>query len=326
MDDIGYATRVMYNARDLIGTVAPRLRALIGAVGRPVDLTVSQAAHWFAFATDFRPDVIIELGRDEGNSTAAFTEVANQLGNTVVKSFCKTRGWPKKDAVAAVVGGESWFKPLELYTADITQVDFLPHVRDARRVLLLWDAHGFGVSDAVLGRLLPMLAEKEHWVICHDISDNRVCDLERSYSGRPSWRGMGDYYDHMGAPEERARVNLFWVNTIVDQAIPILDFCWRNRIEFRSADYDYHQAAVSHPDVTRAIRETWPRDLFQECNHWAYFSLNESRGEKYFPTPATKPAWKPQGDITGELESVYNSLSWKVTAPLRRLGRLLGMP
>ena len=302
----------------------PRIRALSAAIDRPSDLYPSQAAHWFALALDFRPEAIIELGRGAGNSTAIFTEAAHRIGTTVVKSFDLNPGWTRERAVAEVVGKE-WFRPLEILTCDIAQVDFLPHIQNARRVLVLWDAHGFEVSDAVLGRLLPLIADKEHLVVCHDISDNRVCNPERSYQGRPFWRGSEDYYEHLRTTE-RARTNLFWVNTIVDQAIPILDFCWRNGIELHSADYDYHRATVTHPDLTRAVRDTWPDDLFQEVNHWAYFSLNESHGERFFPVPVpVSDARKLLGqDTAAELRAVHDSISWKVTAPLRALGRLFG--
>jgi hypothetical protein len=328
MTEPGFATRVMYNSRELVRAAAPRIRALSVAVGRPGDLLPSQAAHWFAVAVDFHPDTVIELGRLDGNSTAIFTEAANRVGNMVVKSFDLNDGWRRRRAVAQVVGGEEWFRPLELYSSDITREDFGPHVRNSRRVLLLWDAHGFAVGDAVLGRLMPLLAEKEHIVVCHDISDNRVCGAPRSYEGRPFWRGMSDYYEHI-RNAERARVNLFWVNTVVDQAIPILDFCWRNGIELHSADYDYLQATTTHPDMVRAIRETWPLDLFQECNHWAYFSLNDRRGEYHFPKPAPVSGRvacatrSPELEPAAELRAVYSSLSWKLTAPLRTAGRLL---
>jgi hypothetical protein len=322
MNELGLATRAMYDARETVRDAAHRIRGLSAAVNNPTELSPAQAAHWFALAVAFRPDTIIELGRADGNSTAVFTEAANRVGPIAVKSFDLHEGWSRRRAVAEVVGDENWFRPLEIYTADITQVDFLPHLKGARRVLVLWDAHGFAVADAVLGRLLPLVADKEHVVVCHDISDNRVCGAERSYKGRPFWRGMSDYNAH-ARTAERAHLNLFWVNTVVDQTIPILDFCWRNGIELHSADYDFHQATTTHPEQVRAIRDAWPGDLLRECNHWAYFSLGESRGERYFPTPVptTSGQWP---DPTAELQAVYNSISWKVTAPLRAIGRLFG--
>jgi hypothetical protein len=326
MPELGFATRALYDAREQVRDAAPRLRALWGAIGMPNDLSLSQAAHWFAVTMTYRPDLVIELGRGQGNSTAVFTEAANRLGQTRVKSFCFTAGWPKQREVARVVSDPDWFKPLELHSGNITRIDFAPHVQSAQRVLILWDAHGFEVSDAVLGHLLPLVADREHLVICHDISDNRVCAPPRDYGGRPSWRGMRDYDTWVGTPGQRARVNLFWVNTIVDQAIAILDFCWRNDIELHSADYDGHCATAAHPEQVQAVRATWPEDLFQTCNHWVYFSLNECRGQRFFPTPTAASAVPaPERDPAAELRAVYNSFSWKLTAPLRALGRVFGM-
>src|SRR5262249_48079277 len=156
--------------------------------------------------------------------------------------------------------------------------------------------------------------------------DNRYCSAEKSYEGKSFWRGMSDYNQKSS---ERARINLTWVNTSVDQAIPILDFCWRNGVELHSADHDLHQASIDEPEKMKALLEIWPRDLFQQVNHWAYFSLNEACGDKFFPSlPSGSNGAEtlrngPENDLEAELRQVYGSLSWRATAPLRLLGRVL---
>ena len=49
---------------------------LAEAVGRPTDLAPFQWGQLAAFALEFKPDLILELGRGVGNSTALFLEVA----------------------------------------------------------------------------------------------------------------------------------------------------------------------------------------------------------------------------------------------------------
>lgn len=248
----------------------PRVAKLLTVINWPSDVTVSQAMHWYAMCLDFKPDLIIELGRGYGNSTVVLTDAANQIG-AKVKSFCLTK-WEKKRLVAETVTDE-WFAPLELYTEDICSVDFERHTADFKRVVILWDAHGYNIADAVLGKLLPLIALRPHLVICHDISDNRFCGANPSYEDKPFWRGMDDFYAHLST-QPRNYVNLGWVIAVVDQVIPILDFCWRNKIELHSADLELSKLKDVPPFITLPVQ-------------WAYFTLNESPLDKFhFPTPA----------------------------------------
>lgn len=255
---------------------------LLGIIGRPNDLTSSQALHWYCLALEYKPDLIIELGRAYGNSTCVFTQAAGRLKDTIVKSFCRTREWEKdkKSKIARVVD-KDWSLPLETYCCDITEVDFERHISAGKRVLLLWDAHGYEVAEHMLTHIIPLLQSREHLIICHDVTDNRVFEIPRSYGGKSFWRGMEDFEANS---DKRARVNLFWVNTIVDQVIPILDFCWRNNIEFHSADYEMYEIKKSYPEIIERIRQEIPVEHFSEVNHWAYFTLNEAEAPYYFPS------------------------------------------
>src|SRR5262249_60970035 len=72
-----------------------RLVALEEAVNAPRDLSPNQWAQLLAFALEFRPTLILELGRGLGNSTCVFTEAANRLpgGFCRVLSLCLTDYW-----------------------------------------------------------------------------------------------------------------------------------------------------------------------------------------------------------------------------------------
>src|SRR5262245_51478983 len=71
--------QALWNQRHQLAASIPRLRRLIEAVGRPTDLSPFQWAQLFAFALEFGPDLIIELGRGWGNSTCCFLEAARIL-------------------------------------------------------------------------------------------------------------------------------------------------------------------------------------------------------------------------------------------------------
>ncbi len=258
---------------------APQLKKLFHAVNSPNDLGLPQWVHWYAMALEFQPDIILELGRGYGNSTCVFTQAAHRIGGTRVKSFCLTEPWEKQADVAKVVD-KNWFSPLELYSGDLTGIDFSPHLAHAERVLLLWDAHGYQVAEHVLAHIMPIIHEKQHLVICHDISDNRVADIPKDYAGKSFWRGMDDYYSNH---DSRNYTNLFWLCTIVDQVLPILDFCFRNDIELHSADYEMHEVKTQNPQLINDLTQVLSCEFFSEVTHWAYFTLNESSGPGFFP-------------------------------------------
>src|SRR5262249_27067994 len=139
---------------------------------------------------------------------------------------------------------------IDARSADLETFDFAPLTLNATSILVFWDAHGFGVATGVLCTLMPLIADDRHLVVCHDMADNRV-SVPREYNGLAFWRGMEDWY---AAPEKRARVNIGWTHTVVDQVIPIVDFCHRNSIEFHSVDFDMHLAGDPAKRVAVAER------------------------------------------------------------------------
>lgn len=274
--------RAFYNQRNTISEDSGTLRALADTVAWPNDLTLAQWCSWYATALEFKPDLIIELGRGMGNSTTLFTLAAHRMPGTKVFSFCLSEQWDRLTRPKLRnLTGEDWFAPLSTYLIDICQVDFTHLIMPAKRVLLLWDAHGYVVADRVLSHIMPLLAQKEHVVLCHDVTDNRLYeDAPRGYLGKTIWRGMDSYY---ASPETVGRTNIFWLNTVVDQFVPILDFCWRNRIELRSTDWEMKEDFAKQPLCLNELQQVVPEDCFSMINHWAYFTLNDAPGPLTFP-------------------------------------------
>ncbi len=71
--------QAFWNQRHVLAALSPRLRTMIDAVAHPRDMTLSQWAQLIAFTLEFRPDLILELGRGFGNSTCCFLESARHL-------------------------------------------------------------------------------------------------------------------------------------------------------------------------------------------------------------------------------------------------------
>jgi cephalosporin hydroxylase len=150
----------------------PRFADLYGLIDSNQDLPLETWAPLFALAVDLRPDVILELGRGRGNSTCVFVEAAHEIGACVVSvGFDGGDGWDSYTSprIAPAVG-DSWFEPLITLDQDILETDFKPFLIGARRVLVFWDAHGVGLAEALLVRLVPLLPGGSE-VVVHDIAD-----------------------------------------------------------------------------------------------------------------------------------------------------------
>jgi len=275
----------LWNQRHTLAELAPRYRALSEAVNRPTDLSLTQYAQMSAFALEFRPDLIIELGRGLGNSACLFLEVADRLQNEKncrLLSLCLSDNWftqtvPRLNSFCSA----EWFARGRFLQADINQYDFEPEISPLKRCLLFWDAHGFDIAEAVLGRIMPLLAGKEHLVIMHDISDTRYCTAPRSYADCGLWNGVN-------AGNAAFRIGHYFSR--VAQTISVLDFAARNDFTLHTADESLH-AEFAHDEGKRAeLRRLLGDDLFSLQAHWAWFSLQEALGPLVFPEPSKHPA------------------------------------
>jgi len=282
-----------YEQRHRIVEDADILNALIDATRAEHDLTTPQWAQWYSVALGFQPDLIVELGRSKGNSTALFCQAASRLGGTRIISLCQSRDWvdetlPRLQSVVPA----GWFDPLEARMADILDVDYAALVKGAQRVLLLWDAHGFEIAETVLGRILPLIADRPHLVLMHDISDNRYAGVSRSYEGQPLWKGST--WDK-GTGRSTNRVNIGWMTSLQDQVIAIADFATRNEIEIGSADHEYACFFTGHPGSADEMRRVLGDRFFSPSAHWAFFSLTGK--EPPFHFPAVQRRFRNRSDV-----------------------------
>jgi hypothetical protein len=264
-----------WNHRFELAQLRERILIFNEACNNPSNLTLFQYAQLAATSLEFRPDLIIELGRGAGNSTCVFTEIAGRIGARVL-SFDLWNDWEEHTAPRLREHVPSdWFAPLGALRGDILAIDFNDVVGSAQRVMVFWDAHGFEVAEAVIGGLLPELVNREHLVLMHDMFDSRYLQPgNMQYNGRPLWKG-----ENFGG----ARVKLGFIDAEVQQAVAIYDFAIRNEMPLHSADHDLH--GVFGGSVER--REEMERlmgDLFSLSGWWFYFSLAEAAaGPLTFP-------------------------------------------
>ena len=259
-----------WNQREILREHIDRLRALQEAVAWPGDLFISQWAQLFTFTTEFRPDLIVELGRGMGNSTCVFTEAASVIGDCRVQSLCLSRDWEDKtEPRVRQIADEEWFSRLTTHRGDIMDFDFEDILGTSERVLLFWDAHGFDIAEFVLGSVLPLIEGRSHIVAMHDLSDARyVDDSSRGYKGQRLWRGN----DWSGP-----RVQIGHVDSAVEQSIAALDFTTRNRLTLASADESLHALLDDDERRRTNLIEMLGDDIVSPQAHWFWFRMEAGR-------------------------------------------------
>lgn len=268
----------------VIGNLRERFRALSMAVNSPGEFALYQWAQIGAFALEFRPDLILELGRKNGNSTCCFLEVANQLKGIrtcSIVSLCLDNVWHQKTLsnLQAICSPE-WLSCGDVRLANILDFDFSPVLAKANRCLVFWDAHGFEVAECVLGEILPRLADKPHVVLMHDMTDARYEHPEVEYGGAGIWKG------------ESATGLYLRIGDIVSgvaQAISILDFASRNRLPLHSAGESMQTELATDPERLATLQNLLGDELFSLQAHWFWFSLNEVTGNITFPKCTRQP-------------------------------------
>jgi hypothetical protein len=309
--------RFYYEQRQAIAGDAVRLRQLIAAVDCPGDLGSAQWAQWYSVVLGFEPDLILELGRGYGNSTAMFAQAAYRIQqrrgrpHTRLVSLCGTGEWASivTPRLARVVEPD-WFANVDARRADILSVDYGDLLRGYERVLVLWDAHGFEIADVVLGDILPRLAGRPHLILMHDISDNRYPWVSRSYGDQPIWKGS-KWQQQTGAS---SRVNVGWMNSQQDQIIALGDFASRNELEIGSGDQEYAQFFEARPDRAAEMTQLLGEEFYSVVAQWAFLSLSGREGPFHFPAVAdVRAARHRSGIVTPDLPLLPATISTTAT-------------
>jgi hypothetical protein len=270
------AAQACWNQREALAQMKPRILAFAQAAEDPTSLALYQHAQITAAALEFRPDLIIELGRGYGNSTCDFTEVANRLGTTRVLSLDQYNNWDRTAGRLREIVQPSWFDRLQALETNILTFDFVKALAGSSRVLLFWDAHGFEIAKVVLSRIMPELAKREHLVIMHDI-----CDLRHQ---GPESLSYGDNELWTGGNNTSRFLKIGFLDSNVEQAIAILDFSTRNRFPLYTADHSL--ATELNAAQSAELTRLWG-DMFSHYGQWLYFSLREALGALTFPKLST---------------------------------------
>lgn len=285
---VGYSARCLSDSLPQVVARRAILERILQLVDEPTNLTLLQAFQLYAIAREFKPDLIVEVGRGQGNSTCIFAQALVDASHGRLISFDLERLWHDR-TVPRLQGSElaSLLTGIDARVENVRSVDFAAIVGDSQKVLVFWDAHGWAAADGVLCRLLPAVAERQHLIVCHDASDSRYVRVDRSYDGKMFWRGNE-------LKGQSARYTIGWVNTREPQFLALHDFLWRNDCLLHSADEDLHVFRQNQSNLQTEIEEALGRECFAAGCHWVYFSLKEARAPLTFPVlPAEAPDRAP---------------------------------
>lgn len=249
-----------------------RLTALHEAVARPNDLSLIQGVQLYALTREFAPDLIIELGRGYGNSTCVFGEVLSDLGKGRLLSISNDseRAWETK-TIPRLRGliSPDWLRRVTIVQGDIENYDLVSTIQTGQRILVFWDAHGFELAYHLLSSVMPSLQPKEHLVVVHDMTDTRYVRTKTPY-----------------VKSETPRLWLSWINSNVEEFLPLYEFLSRNEIWFDSPGDSAHRFVadeIAAGGEGSGLQRTWeslfPSSAVDRETHWIYFSLNERNND-----------------------------------------------
>jgi cephalosporin hydroxylase len=263
----------LWTHRDKLVRAKDVFSELHHSIQGPEDFHLASWFQLYALVLDFRPDLIVELGRGYGNSTCVFLQAANQLGNAQVVSIGYYDDFAWRDntlpRVQELLPG-TWLDRLDARYEDIRTTDFRSIFSGGGRILLFWDAHGLDLGHYLLANAFPLLEAKQHLIVVDDVTDARYNDRDPEYDARG------------GTPT-------IWIGDLIsifDEIIPLADFLSRNRLHFNSPEASINTWSLKHQKQRRELDQMFGPALCQpsvtEAGAWIYFDL--SKGSTEFAT------------------------------------------
>jgi hypothetical protein len=310
------AASAIWKNRVKLTEAIPELRAvratLEAAMGGPRDFIRQQWLQIASVVYDFKPDLILELGRGYGNSTCAMAVGMKMLrpGECRLISLCLSNSFAEvsRPYLDANLGDRTLLSRVEALNGDIAAFDFAPYIERSKRILVFWDAHGYELALDILARVYPLLKSKPHLTLVHDMADLKFLgDAYRRYDSTALWNSKGS------AP---AKYVLGDVGSQYDEGIALVDFLGRNRLSFRSAESSYFPE-LTH-DQVEELTARFGQD-FSQFGFWYYFSLNEAKErELTFPQrdaalvesapPPSTTTLMPEKKTTSQTRSILRRL------------------
>ncbi len=269
--------KAYWKHREPLGGQVDWIKKILETTGSGHLISGYQWTQFLAFALEFKPDLVIEIGRGPAIFTISLVQYVNMLRplNSRVVSVAPTEDWKDDFKKIKPMVPKAWFDRLSLFVHDIFSFPFEKHIGDAQRILVFWSAKGYNSAEFILGKFLPMIADRQHAVITPVISDTRYLTKQQQL--------YGDHKLWMKDSRDGKFVIIGNVASPTEKAISLLDFTTRNGITLFSSDHSLHMEFEGDTERIQEMRSLLGRDFFDIQANWRWFSLNETTFEPSFP-------------------------------------------
>lgn len=284
--------RAVWLNRGILSERKSHLEKLARAINKLGDSGISQYAQLYSMVLEFKPTLIIEVGRGYGNSTAVFTDSANLVLQTrKVISICLSNNWQNEVVPRLTkIVKKNWFDKLETYTADIASFDLKKIIKEDDRILFFWDAHGFSVGEHILANILPILQKYDHLIAVHDILDVRYHQHLKEYKDYGVWNG----YQERGGNNKFLIINS--MASAFEEIVMLNDFLERNSLPIHSVEHEIRSYITNNKNRAKEIDNYLGNKMSLSTTSLYWFSLNENRTQNKFLFPKLVSKIKQRDD------------------------------
>ena len=273
----------LWNQRHNVKDALPRLEAFLKALLDCSHMVMQPEDYATIFATvlEYKPDLVIEVGRNFGNTTCILTEAVQSLPGTTVLSICLTNHWESTTlpAIKSLTSAD-WLRRLDARVMNVMDLDIAEVLKGKRRVFFLLDAHGWDVAEYMLSAVMPELVRRDHMLFIHDVifprhfadvyekyfpdSPSRPSDGMEGYGRRGIWRG------------EETPDQLVFLNGLAGsypEFVAFVDFVNRNKLELHAVETSVRREIEDQADRRREMLGLLGDAMYAPSSGFAWFSL-----------------------------------------------------
>ncbi|HET6372972.1 MAG TPA: hypothetical protein VFG76_06680 [Candidatus Polarisedimenticolia bacterium] len=302
----------VWNQRQVVRAALPRLQSFLDVIlcQGPRVMLPEDYSKVFATVLEFKPDLIIEVGRLFGNTTCMLTEAAQSLPNASVLSLCLTDHWNRRTlpAIKPLISA-GWLEKLDARVMNLLTLDVEKTLEGKNRVMFVLDAHGWQVGEFMLGVVLPRLVRKDHVLFIHDVispthyaevyekywpdAPSRPTDGMEGYGKKGIWKGTDDTWDRF--------VFMNGLAGMYPEFVAFADFVNRNHLTLHSLEASVRRAIDDHPDRRAEMRALLGETMYSPASGFAWFRLEASRDPSTVRFPTYEPRWNESAGILSSL-------------------------
>lgn len=245
----------------------------------------------FGMMLDFKPDIIIELGRGPGNSTFVFNRYCQLHRECEFHSF-GLEDWDREIAILSEKFAEFDTSHINLHHMDLRLFDYETIINSDKRCVVFFDAHGYDATDATFSLIFPLLKDRQHLIVVDDIWDGRY-DYQTDVGGRPNsakWSNRGYHGKSLwNGPKLpiTSTIRLGHLESLYEEVVLLYDFACRNNLPVHTFRHAFEMWRTEEPEEYETFNSAMEDLVNPDEEYLVYLSLDEADiAELTFPEPS----------------------------------------